>query len=107
MLAREHEADRVLAALPARAHVVALDERGSRVTSPGLAELLAAAPDSGRDGIVFLIGGPHGHGAAVARAAHARIRLSDMVLNHQLAHILLLEQLYRAWTILRGSPYHH
>jgi rRNA large subunit m3Psi methyltransferase RlmH len=52
-------------------------------------------------------GGPFGHAKEVRQRADDQIRLSSMVLNHQVAHVVLLEQLYRAWTILRGEPYHH
>jgi len=57
--------------------------------------------------MAFLIGGPFGHSEAVHQRANASIRLSKMVLNHDVARIVLVEQLYRAWTILKGEPYHH
>lgn len=106
-IAVEDEGKRVLAGLPAGAHVVLLDERGKALTSPDLAKLLTRVSESGAPSLTFLIGGPHGHSAFVRHRAQETIRLSDMVLNHQVAHIVLLEQLYRAWTILRGVPYHH
>ena len=106
-LAMEDEGRRVAAAIPSDSHVVLLDEKGKKLTSPGLAELLTRVSASGAPRIAFLIGGPHGHGPAARQRAHETVRLSDMVLNHQVAHIVLLEQLYRAWTILRGVPYHH
>jgi 23S rRNA (pseudouridine1915-N3)-methyltransferase len=57
--------------------------------------------------LVFCIGGPYGHGDAVRERANDTIRLSKLVLNHQVAVVVLLEQLYRGWAILRGDPYHH
>jgi 23S rRNA (pseudouridine1915-N3)-methyltransferase len=54
-----------------------------------------------------VIGGPFGHGSGVVARADDSIRLSRMVLNHAVAYIVLAEQLYRAWTIVRGEPYHH
>lgn len=103
----QHEGERVLRALRPGDHVVLLDERGRDLTSEGLARLLAAAGDNGRPGLAFCIGGPHGHSDAVRARADETVRLSSMVLNHQVAAVVLLEQLYRAWTILRGEPYHH
>ncbi|XP_008781756.1 putative RNA methyltransferase At5g10620 isoform X3 [Phoenix dactylifera] len=61
----------------------------------------------GSSRLVFCIGGPYGHGQQVRDRADVIIRLSSMVLNHQIALIVLLEQLYRAWTIIKGQKYHH
>ena len=58
-------------------------------------------------GLLFAIGGPHGHAPAVRQQAHKTLALSKMVLNHELARILLVEQLYRASTLLWGGAYHH
>lgn len=76
------------------------------MTSEDIARLIAAAGDAGRP-LAFCIGGPFGHGAAVQTRADDSIALSRLVLNHSVAHVVLLEQLYRGWTILRGEPYHH
>ncbi|PNW72157.1 hypothetical protein CHLRE_16g680100v5 [Chlamydomonas reinhardtii] len=103
---RETEGEKVLKALDSRDLVVVLDERGSELKSEDLAKLVAAAGDEGRP-IAFCIGGPYGHSDAVRGRADRMIRLSSMVLNHQVAVVVLLEQVYRAWTILRGVPYHH
>lgn len=61
----------------------------------------------GASAIVFCIGGPFGHGPQVRERANVSVKLSTMVLNHQIAFLVLLEQIYRAWTILRGEKYHH
>ncbi|GIL79936.1 hypothetical protein Vretifemale_9180 [Volvox reticuliferus] len=103
---RETEGEKVLKALDARDFVVVLDERGKELRSEDLAYLIAAAGDDGRP-LAFCIGGPYGHSDAVRERADRVIRVSAMVLNHQVAVVVLLEQLYRAWTILRGVPYHH
>lgn len=103
----EAEGERVMKHIDARDYVVLMDERGKDITSEALAKLLADAGDAGHGGIVFAVGGPFGHGSDVASRADAKVRLSSMVMNHQVARIVLLEQLYRAWTILRGEPYHH
>jgi 23S rRNA (pseudouridine1915-N3)-methyltransferase len=82
-------------------HVVALDERGETITSRGLAELL------GRHGrVTFLIGGPDGLGEGARRRAKRTLRLSSLTLPHELARVLLAEQIYRGLAILRGLPYH-
>jgi 23S rRNA (pseudouridine1915-N3)-methyltransferase len=112
------EGDRVLKALGPADVVVALDERGKEASSEGIADLLADAGGAGGNGsglpevraggsLVFLIGGPFGHDARVRDRAARTLRLSGCVLNHAVARIVLLEQLYRGWTILRGEPYHH
>ncbi|BBN14996.1 23S rRNA (pseudouridine1915-N3)-methyltransferase [Marchantia polymorpha subsp. ruderalis] len=103
----EAEGERVLKAISPRDWVILLDERGRDVTSEQLASLIADAGDRGSSALVFCIGGPYGHGSQVRKRANVSIKLSSMVLNHQVATIVLLEQIYRAWTILRGEKYHH
>ncbi|CAK0783548.1 hypothetical protein CVIRNUC_006747 [Coccomyxa viridis] len=101
------EGERILKAVSPQDLVVVLDERGKEATSEGLAALLAKAGDDGVPCIDFCIGGPHGHSSEVRKRADSMLRLSGCVLNHQVARIVLLEQLYRSWTIIRGEPYHH
>ncbi|GBG75887.1 hypothetical protein CBR_g21129 [Chara braunii] len=103
----EHEAERVMRLLKPRDWVIALDERGRTITSEQLADLIADAGDSGWLGLAFCIGGPYGHGADIIARANDKIKLSSLVLNHEIARVVLMEQLYRAWTILRGENYHH
>jgi len=99
------ERARIEAAIAKGAHMVALDERGSRLTTPALAAALARWQGQGGD-VALLIGGPDGLAPALREAAHERIRLSDLTLPHALARVLLVEQLYRAWSINAGHPYH-
>jgi 23S rRNA (pseudouridine1915-N3)-methyltransferase len=87
--------------------VVVLDERGRDIDSEQMAELLGDAGNSGASRISFCIGGAYGHGTQVRKRANVTIRLSSMVLNHQIALVVLMEQLYRSWTILKGQNYHH
>ncbi|ERN12485.1 hypothetical protein AMTRI_Chr01g136820 [Amborella trichopoda] len=87
--------------------VVVLDERGQDIGSEKMAELVGEARNTGSEVLVFCIGGPYGHGQKLRKRADVTVRLSTMVLNHQVALIVLLEQLYRAWTILKGQKYHH
>ncbi len=93
--------------LTGRARIVALDERGEERTSEGFAELLEAGARVGAHPLVFVIGGPYGLDAEVKAAAWKTIRLSNLVLNHAVARVVLVEQLYRACSIRSGSPYHH
>ncbi len=85
--------------------MVALDERGERLHSEAFAAMLG---ELNLHGVVsFVIGGAYGLDPSVRRAADRTVRLSDMVLNHELARVVLFEQLYRAITLLEGIPYHH
>ncbi|KAF5184628.1 Ribosomal rna large subunit methyltransferase h [Thalictrum thalictroides] len=87
--------------------VVLLDEHGIDVGSVQMADLLGDAGITGASTLSFCIGGPYGHGKQLRKRANVTIKLSSMVLNHQIALVVLLEQLYRAWTILKGQKYHH
>lgn len=77
-----------------------------RVNSEEFAERIARVGNE-CSRIVVAIGGPYGHDDAMRQRADWLLRLSDMVLNHKVARVVVLEQIYRAWTIIRGEPYHH
>jgi 23S rRNA (pseudouridine1915-N3)-methyltransferase len=97
----------VLAALPQAAHLYAFDERGDPLTSAGFAELLAHEQQHGGGApVVFAIGGPDGHGDALRGRARKLIAFGRLTIAHRLVRILVLEQLYRGFKILRGEPYH-
>ena len=81
--------------------VVAMDERGENLTSEEFSGILGA-----HGGISFLIGGPDGLGPAGRKRADRTFRLSSMTLTHEMARLLLIEQIYRGLSILRGKPYH-
>ena len=85
--------------------IVALDERGTAVTTMALAENLKNWQLSGDD-VAIVIGGPDGLDASFKQSAHQRIRLSDLTLPHAMVRVLLIEQLYRAWSITINHPYH-
>jgi len=106
-IAKQQEGERVLKSVRAGERLVVLDERGRDLKSENFAEILAQASDEGWPSVVFAIGGPYGHSSEVRERADDVIRLSSCVLNHSVARIVLLEQIYRGWTILRGEPYHH
>ncbi|MBP9059442.1 MAG: 23S rRNA (pseudouridine(1915)-N(3))-methyltransferase RlmH [Rhodoferax sp.] len=99
------ERGRIEAAIPKAYRVVALDERGTTMTTLALANKLKDWQLSG-DNVALVIGGPDGLDPAFRQAAHERIRLSDLTLPHALVRVLLVEQLYRAWSINAHHPYH-
>ena len=103
--AKEDEGERLLAKLSARDVLVALDERGKHVSSVDFAKWLGKQQDSSRD-VAFVIGGDEGLSEAVRAKAGLVLSLSAMTLPHRLARLVLLEQVYRAFSILRGEPYH-
>ncbi|DBB04058.1 TPA: hypothetical protein ACH3X1_013112 [Trebouxia sp. C0004] len=107
IVAVQSEGEKVLKLITPQDYMVLLDENGKAVSSQGMANFIAEAGDRGVANLVFCIGGPYGHSTDVRSRANETMKLSDMVLNHQIAHMVLLEQIYRAWTILRGEPYHH
>lgn len=103
--ARDEEGDAILARLRDGERVVALDERGREPSSEELARRLGAWLAGGRD-LALVVGGADGLAGAVKARADESLSLSRLTLAHRLARLVLLEQLYRAFTILRGEPYH-
>jgi len=99
------ERARIEAAIPRGTRIVALDERGTTVTTLALAAKLKDWQLGGTD-VALVIGGPDGLDPAFRQAAHERIRLSDLTLPHAFARVLLIEQLYRAWSVNANHPYH-
>jgi len=99
------ERERIEAAIPRGTRVVALDERGTTLTTAALATKLKAWQLDAAD-VALVIGGPDGLDPAFRAAAHERIRLSDLTLPHAMVRVLLAEQLYRAWSINANHPYH-
>ncbi len=87
--------------------LVALDERGQEFTSHGFAEFLNKALESGVRDIVFVIGGAMGLDESVTGRANKMIAMSRWTLTHEMARLVLLEQLYRAFTIIKGKTYHY
>jgi 23S rRNA (pseudouridine1915-N3)-methyltransferase len=96
---------RIEAALPKAGRVIALDERGVPLTTQELAQQLSIWQQQGGD-VAFVIGGADGLDAEFKQKADMLLRLSNMTLPHGLVRVMLAEQLYRAWSILRNHPYH-
>ncbi|MEJ2541606.1 MAG: 23S rRNA (pseudouridine(1915)-N(3))-methyltransferase RlmH [Gemmatimonadota bacterium] len=100
------ESERLLARLPPGAEVVALTRDGTSLPSRAMAEWLQDHALHGSPGVVVIIGGAHGLHSDVLERARRRVSLSAMTLPHEMARLVLAEQLYRAGTIVRGEPYH-
>ncbi len=101
----EQEGARLLDKIDASA--ILLDEHGRERTSEQLAHWIQKKTDEGQRELTFVVGGAWGLSDAVLERCPQRLRLSSMTLTHEMTRMLLLEQLYRACTILRGAPYHH
>lgn len=100
------EAELLARVIPAGAVVVTLDERGQMLSSPEFAAMLAKWRDAGRQDVAFVIGGADGIDPSLRARAEASISFGRMVWPHLLVRVMLAEQIYRAVTILAGSPYH-
>ncbi len=103
--ARDEEGESLLDRIEDGERVVLLDERGKEPTSVELARRVAGWVEGARD-VTLVLGGSDGHGDAIRARATETLSLSRLTLAHRLARVVLLEQLYRAFTILRGEPYH-
>lgn len=103
--ARAREGEQLLAAAPRGARLILMTAGGRQPSSPELSAWLSAQLEQYGQ-LAFLIGGPGGFDPAVAAAAQERLALSRLTFPHELARVVLLEQLYRAFTILHGEPYH-
>lgn len=103
---RRRESQALRDALPQQAMLVVLDERGERPGSVELARRIAHVRDNGTRELALCIGGAHGHDEALRSHASWVWSLSPLTFPHEIARLLVLEQLYRAFTILAGEPYH-
>ena len=99
------ERARIEAVIPKGCRIVALDERGTNLTTVALAQKLQHWQLESDD-VALVIGGPDGLDPAFKKAAHERIRLSDLTLPHAMVRVVLIEHLYRAWSINANHPYH-
>ncbi len=104
--ALREEGDALLRALPAGAHVIALEIGGAQLSSEAFAERIEALKTGGVSHVAFVVGGAAGLAPEVLARADERLSLGPMTLPHQLARVVLFEQVYRAARIARGEPYH-
>ena len=104
---KSREAELLLKKIAVTDHVVLLDENGLEFTSAQFAEYLNKKNISAVQNLIFIIGGPYGFDAAVYQRANEKLSLSRMTFSHQMVRLFFTEQLYRAFTIIKGEPYHH
>ena len=104
---KEKEGDLILKALQPGDVVVLLDEGGKEMRSMEFAEYMRQKMNTVNRRLVFIIGGPYGFAPKVYAAAHEKLSMSRMTFSHQMIRLIFVEQLYRAMTILNGTPYHH
>ncbi len=103
----QKEGELILKHLSPGDHLILLDEHGREFRSMEFAEHLEHLLAMGGKNLVFVVGGAYGFSDAVYARAHSKISLSRMTFSHQMVRIIFAEQLYRAFTILKGEPYHH
>lgn len=104
---KEKEGELILAKIASSDHLLLLDENGKMFSSVGFSDFLQKKMNSGFKTMYLVIGGPYGFSPAVYARANGKISLSQMTFSHQMVRIFIIEQLYRACTILRNEPYHH
>jgi 23S rRNA (pseudouridine1915-N3)-methyltransferase len=104
---KEKEGELILAKIKPGEHLILLDENGESFSSVGFSDFLQKKMNSGFKTLVLVIGGPYGFSEAVYKKANGKIALSKMTFSHQMIRMIIIEQLYRAFTILKNEPYHH
>lgn len=102
-----NEGSLIVSKMTSSQYLCLFDENGEQFSSRQFAGFLQKIMASGVKELVFVIGGPYGFSDEIHKLADSKISLSKMTFSHQLARLLCLEQLYRAFTILKGEPYHH
>jgi len=101
------EAELLFKNIGATDHVILLDEVGSQHTSVQFSDLLNKKMIASVNNLVFIIGGPYGFDESIYKRANDKLSLSKMTFSHQMVRLFFVEQVYRAFTILKGEPYHH
>tara|TARA_B110000196_G_C20860325_1_gene527034 strand:+ start:117 stop:590 length:474 start_codon:yes stop_codon:yes gene_type:complete len=101
------EADLIIAKLKAGDKLVLLDDKGKEFSSPAFSKHLQLQMNSGIKRLVLVVGGPYGFDSSVYAKAQGKLSLSKMTFSHQMIRLFVLEQVYRAMTILKNEPYHH
>lgn len=101
------EGDEILNTIQASDYVVLLDEKGKELTSVSFSSFIENKMNTGAKRLVFVVGGAYGFSEEVYKRANYQLSLSNMTFSHQIIRIIFLEQLYRAFTIIKGEPYHH
>lgn len=106
-LQKKAEGDEILKRVSTADILILLDENGKTYSSEKFAEFLQKKMNSGLKNLVFVIGGPYGFSEEIYDRANGKLSLSSMTFSHQMVRLFFIEQIYRAFTILRNEPYHH
>lgn len=101
------EAELILKKITPNDHVILLDENGMELTSVQFANYINKRSVSSSANLIFIVGGPYGFDQSVYQRANDKISLSRMTFSHQMVRLFFVEQLYRAYSIIKGEPYHH
>jgi len=101
------EAELILKKIAPLDHVILLDEKGKELTSTQFAAYIDKKALGSVANLVFVVGGPYGFDTTVYARANDKLSLSDLTFSHQMVRLFFVEQLYRAFTIIKGEPYHH
>ncbi|OFY41722.1 MAG: 23S rRNA (pseudouridine(1915)-N(3))-methyltransferase RlmH [Bacteroidetes bacterium GWF2_40_14] len=104
---KEREGDAIMKYLKPNDELILMDERGEEFTSERFASQIEKKSIHGTKNVVFAIGGAYGFSDDIYKRANEKISLSKMTFSHQMVRVIFLEQLYRAYTIIKGEPYHH
>jgi len=104
---KSKEAELILKNIISTDHVILLDENGIELSSKKFAYFLNKKLIGGQHHLVFIVGGPYGFSEEIFKRANEKVSLSKMTFSHQMVRLFFTEQLYRAFTILKGEPYHH
>lgn len=104
---KEKEGELILSKITPTDQLILLDENGKSFSSVGFSDYLQKKMNSGVKTLVFVIGGPYGFSDVVYQKANGKVSLSEMTFSHQMVRLFVVEQIYRAFTILRNEPYHH
>jgi 23S rRNA (pseudouridine1915-N3)-methyltransferase len=104
---KEKEADQLFPFLEGKNDIILLDEKGTGYSSQEFARFIERKLVSGCRELIFIIGGPYGFSERIIMKSTGRLSLSKLTFSHQMVRLLFIEQLYRAFTIIRGEPYHH
>ncbi|MBC7757599.1 MAG: 23S rRNA (pseudouridine(1915)-N(3))-methyltransferase RlmH [Phormidesmis sp. FL-bin-119] len=104
---KSKEAELILKNIHSTDHVILLDEKGQECSSKQFSTFLNKKMVGGQQHLVFIVGGPYGFSEEIYLRSNEKISLSRMTYSHQMIRLLFTEQLYRAYTILKGEPYHH
>jgi 23S rRNA (pseudouridine1915-N3)-methyltransferase len=106
-LIKKHEANEIIKNIESSDYVILLDEKGKTFSSTEFAQFINMQINRNVRRLVFIIGGPYGFSDIMYQHAHIILSLSPMTFTHQMVRLILVEQIYRAFTILKGEPYHH